>query len=198
MSVPEPPRPPAAPAPPTQALTPPSPARPKRNWWQRGWGVVLAAVLGVVVGGAIGAAGNGSTKTVTTEGTARTVQSGQAPTHTVTVTHLVVRNHTRIVTAPASAPASESSGEGSSGGGGKSYSGDGIKSIGTVTVSQPSTLRWHASGGVFGVTGATSGYEHTIAIDSKASSGESAVEPGTYHEVGVTGAGEWSFTISPG
>lgn len=202
MSTPEPPRAPSPPEPPTASPSE-TPGAPKRSWWQRGWGIAVIAVVGAIIGAAIGASGNGSTKTVTTEAAPRTVQVAQAPTHTVTVTHVVVHTHTHTVTAPApESPSEASSGSGSSGGGssggGGSYSGNGTKNLGTLTISEPSTLRWHATEGFFGVDGATSSYEHTIAISSKASSGESAIEPGTYHEVNVLAEGEWSFTITPG
>jgi hypothetical protein len=198
-------RPPMPPSPPTEVLGGP-PKGPRRPWWQHGWGAALVGVVGLILGAAIGASGGkGSTSTVTTEGAAKTVQVGQAPTHTVTITHVVVHNQTRPVTAPApessgggSSGGGSSGGGSSGGGGGQSYSGDGTKNLGTVTISQPSTLHWTAGGGFFGITGATSGYEHTIAISSQASSGESAVEPGTYKEVNVLGQGGWSITISPG
>ena len=183
--------PPAQPAPAAPSVGP------KRPWWQRGWGAAAIGLVGLVIGAGIGAAGKGSTKTVTAAGGITTVQAAQTPTHTVTVTHVVVHTHTQTQAAAAAAspPASSSAG---GEGGGHSYSGDGTKNLGTLTISQPSTLHWHASEGFFGITGATSQYEHSIAISSKASSGESAVEPGTYHEVNVLASGEWSITISPG
>jgi hypothetical protein len=195
VSVPEPPRPPSPPQSPTATLGGTSDA-PKRPWWQRGWAVASIGVLGLLVGAGIGASGKSSTKTVTNEGTTTTVQVAQTAPRTVT--HIVVHNHTHTVTQAAPAEPSEPSSAEASEGGGHSYSGDGIKSLGTLTVSQPSTLHWHTSGASFTMTGATSGYDHTIAVSSKASSGESAVEPGTYREVEVIGDGEWSLTIDPG
>jgi hypothetical protein len=154
------------------------------------------AVLGLIVGAGIGAAGKSTTKTVTDEGPTTTVQAAQTPARTVT--HVVVHNHTRTRTVTQAAEPAESPSGGASEGGGNSYSGDGTKSLGTLTITQPSTLHWHASEGFFAVEGATSGYDHTIAISSKASSGESSIEPGSYHEVSVLAQGEWSFTITPG
>jgi hypothetical protein len=196
MSANDPYRPPAPPAPATEVLGAPT-AGPTRPWWQRGWGVAAIGIVALIIGAGIGAAGKGSTKTVTAAASTTTIQAAQTPTRTVTVTRVVVHTHTQTQTAAAAAPSEPSSG-GSSQGGGHSYSGDGTKNLGTIIISQPSTLHWKAEGGVFGVTGATSGYEHSIGISSQASSGESAVEPGTYKEVNVIATGAWSITISPG
>jgi hypothetical protein len=57
-------------------------------------------------------------------------------------------------------------------------------------------LHWTAPEG-FSITGEATPDEHPIAVASKASSGESVVEPGTYHDVSVIAVGEWSFTITP-
>ncbi len=184
----------AEPQPPTQVMG--EPDGPNRPWWQRGWGVAAIGVVGLLVGAGIGASGKGTTKTVTNEAAAS--QQAKVPAETVTVNHTrtVVHLHTHTVTA-ASEP-SEPSAESSSAGGGKTYSGNGSKSLGTVEVSQPSTIHWHAAGGLFGMDGCTDPCEHTIGISSQASSGESAVEPGTYKEVSVASSGEWSISISPG
>jgi hypothetical protein len=155
--------------------------------------------VGLLIGVGIGAAGKASTKTVTREGTTTTIASN-VPARTVTVNHVVVHTHTKTVkeAAPASEPSSESSAASSNAGGGKIYSGNGAKSLGTLVVSQPSTIHWHAAGGAFAMGGCTSPCEHSIALDSQATSGESAVEPGTYHEVQVEASGEWGIEITPG
>jgi len=121
------------------------------------------------------------------------VQGTPPPARTVTVTHVVVHTHT--ITQTQTAAPSEASPSSSNSAG--SYTGNGTKSLGTITVSQPSVLHWHATGGEFGIDGETVPNEHTIGVASTASSGESVVEPGTYHEVMVVAGGEWSFTITP-
>jgi hypothetical protein len=191
MSGPEPPRPPSPPAPPTTVL-PVAGETAKRPWWQRGWGVAAIAVAGLIVGAGIGTAGKSTAKTVTDKGTTTTVQAAATPVRTIT--HVVVHTHTVTTQAPAETKSSEESSSGSAG----SYSGSGTKSLGTITILQPSTIHWRATGGVFGITGATANYEHSIALSSKAASGESAVEPGTYNNVQVLAFEEWSFTIDPG
>jgi hypothetical protein len=190
VSTPEPPRPPSPPEPPT-AILDESAAAPKRPWWQRGWGVAAIAIVGVIVGAGIGAAGKSSTKTVTNEGTTTTVQAAQTPARTVT--HVVVHTHTVTKTAAATPPA-ESSSESNSA---NSYSGSGTKTLGTITVSRPSVIHWRASGGAFSLGNAIEDSQH-IELFSKAASGESTIEPGTYHQVHVDALEAWSFTIDPG
>jgi hypothetical protein len=196
VSVPEPPRPPLPPEPRTAVLGEP-PGAPQGPWWQRDWGVAAIAVLGLIIGAgigaAIGASGKGTTKTVTNEGTTATVEAAQ--TSARTVTHFVVHTHTvtHTVTAAPAAPSEESSG----GSTGNSYSGSGTKSLGTITVAQNSTIHWKAGGGFFSINNAPEDSQ-TINLTSQASSGEGAIEAGTYHKVTIAGVGEWSFTIDPG
>lgn len=85
----------------------------------------------------------------------------------------------------------------------QTFSGNGVKSLGTITVATPSTLEWSCSScHLFSVTGLAEGA--AIAVDSQDhTSGTTAVEPGTYHSVDVQAfgeagaAGEWSVTITP-
>jgi len=192
MSASGPPRPPTPSAPPTEVLGASEQPPTTRKWWQHGWGAAVIGAVGLLVGAGagIGAAGSSSTKTVTAEGRPTTVQAAPTPAHTVT--QVVVHTHTVTQTrtvAPSEASSSSSSSAGS-------YSGNGTKNIGTITVSQPSVLHWTAPEG-FSITGEATPDEHPIAVASKASSGESVVEPGTYHDVSVIAVGEWSFTITP-
>lgn len=127
------------------------------------------------------------------------MEGAAPPARTVTVTHVVVHTHTVTQTqtaAPTEQTAAPAESSGSTGGEG-SYSGNGTKNLGSITVSQPSVIHWRATEGLFELEGFTSGYQHSIGIASKASSGESVIEPGTYHEVQVDALGEWSFTITP-
>lgn len=107
------------------------------------------------------------------------------------VTRVTVHSQTVTQTQTAT-PAASSEADGAEG----FYAGNGTKSLGTVTVSEPSVIHWHASGGFFAILGETRPSEHSIAIASRAAGGESAVEPGTYHEVSVDAFGEWGFTIT--
>jgi hypothetical protein len=84
------------------------------------------------------------------------------------------------------------------------FRGNGIQSLGKITVAVPSTLHWSCTEcSIFSVTG-SSGTGAVIALDSqKHSSGVDAVEPGTYHSVDVQAyaeggaAGDWTITITP-
>jgi hypothetical protein len=84
------------------------------------------------------------------------------------------------------------------------FRGNGVESLGKITVATPSTLHWSCSGcTIFSVTGSAEGA--AIVIDSqKHSAGVTAVEPGAYHSVDVQAygeagvAGEWTITITPG
>jgi hypothetical protein len=189
MSVQEPPQPPTSPAPPTEVFGTAAPS-PKRSWWQRGWGAVSIGVVGLLVGAGIGTAGKTSTRTVTAQGRTTTVQAVQAPARTVT--HVVVHTNTVAQTQTAT-PSESASPENSSAG---SYSGSGTKGLGTITVAQTSVIHWHASGGLFIINNAPED-AHQIGLSSKASSGESVIEPGTYHQVQVDAIEEWGFTITP-
>jgi hypothetical protein len=191
------------PVPPAYGATPPygGPLPPDDpRWWERGfWGEALAALAGLIVGVVIGlvAAEPSSTRTASGE---RTV-TVTGPTHTRTVTRVVVHTHVHTVTtaAPSAAGSGSSSGsETSSGGGagGRTYTGSGNSRVGTITVSRESTIHWRSGGG-FSIKNSPED-ERSLAFNSGASSGESPVEPGTYHQVTVNAPGQWTMTISPG
>ncbi len=99
----------------------------------------------------------------------------------------------------AASPSTTSSG--SSTAGGKQFSGSGSSSLGTVTVSSPSTLSWTDTGGgaahSFSMLAYASNGE-SIDIFSQQTSGTSQILPGTYHDVQVIGDDSWSIRISPG
>jgi hypothetical protein len=88
----------------------------------------------------------------------------------------------------------------------QTFTGSGTENLGTINVPVASTLHWSCPGcSVFSITGQTSSYSQTIAVDSSSStSGVTAVEPGTYHSVsvisdeGASGGSGWTITISPG
>jgi hypothetical protein len=151
--------------------------------------VALAAlIVGFVVGLLVGESSSTKTPSTGAAAPAHTV-TVKGPTHTTTVNHVIVHTQTVTTAAPTSGA------EGSSGGG-RTYTGSGNGSLGTITVSRQSMLRWRSSGG-FSIKNLPED-EHSLGFNSGASSGEVPVEPGTYHKVIVTAPGEWSFTISPG
>jgi hypothetical protein len=122
----------------------------------------------------------------------------QGPTKTKTVTRPVVRTRTVTTGAPATGSGGGAGSEGSpTSTGGHEYVGSGNRRIATITVSRESMLRWHASGGSFSMKNSPEDAQ-SIAISSHAPSGETPIEPGTYHQVEVTASGEWSFAIRPG
>jgi len=165
------------------------PLPPEDPTWRVWPNVVLAAlatlIIGFVVGLLIGKSSSSNEHTGNATAT-RTVTTHGA-THTTTVTTTVVHTQTHTVTAAAPA-------EG--GGEGKSFTGTGNSRVGTLTVSEKSTIHWRSSGG-FSIKNSSED-EHSLAFTSTSSNGERPVEPGTYHEVTVTAPGQWSFTISPG
>src|SRR5438270_73274 len=113
------------------------PLPPEDPWWERGWMsealVALAALIaGFVVGLLVGE--SSSTKTPST--------GAAAPAHTVTVkgsTHTTTVNHVIVHTQTVTTAAPTSGAEGSSGGG-RTYTGSGNGSLGTITVSRQSML----------------------------------------------------------
>jgi hypothetical protein len=87
----------------------------------------------------------------------------------------------------------------------ETFHGNGVESLGRITVAVASTLHWSCPEcSIFSITASSEG-SAVIALDSqKHSSGVTAVEPGTYHSVDVQayeeklGGVEWTFTITPG
>jgi hypothetical protein len=196
MNAQEPPRPPSPPAPPTEALGAPVQPPTTGKWWQRAWGAAAIGTVGLLVGAGIGAAGSSTTKTVTAEGRTTTVQGTPPPARTVTVAHVVVHTHTVTQTqtaAPAEQAAvpAESSGSGSSGEA-QTFSGNGGKNLGTITVEKESTLEWTNDGSVFQLYTSES-----VPVNSQAHSGSSVLEPGSYKSFQVNAVGNWTIKIVP-
>lgn len=77
-----------------------------------------------------------------------------------------------------------------------SYSGDGTKNIGTVTVPVDSVLRWKASGGLFAISNDVNDSDQ-ITVSSNGASGETIVVAGMYRKVDVLATDGWSFEIVP-
>jgi hypothetical protein len=115
-------------------------------------------------------------------------------TVTDTVTETVTRTATQSPTAsqpPAttSQPATQAT---------QTFSGNGTKEIGSITVSQPSSIQWTCSRcAAFAFTSGLSGTQ-AIDVGSNASSGTSAVDPGTYPDARVISNGDWTIRITSG
>jgi len=75
------------------------------------------------------------------------------------------------------------------------FSGNGSKNIGTVKVTDDAVLKWTNTGSEFG-PGQFLVYDKDfgLSLSSQAKRGESAVEPGTYRSISVTGD-DWTMTI---
>ena len=75
------------------------------------------------------------------------------------------------------------------------FSGNGSKNIGTIKVTDNAVLRWtHSESGdlaFFSITDDGFG----INVSSSARKGRSALEPGTYKNVAVSGNGDWTIRV---
>ncbi len=103
-------------------------------------------------------------------------------------TETKILTHTRTVTAHAARP-SQPPGSIS-----QTYSGNGGKNLGTITVSTTSTLRWTNDGTVFQILDD----ENAVEVNSQGHSGTTVLEKGTYHHFQVNAVGTWTMTISAG
>ena len=159
-------------------------------WFEDHWRHLVTAVAGLAVGAA---AGIGVATGVPWEST----ESAVNPPSTSTVLRIRTKTATDAVTnvgtstqtataqgATAVVPASPGS---------VSYSGNGGRNLGTITVSSSSTLRW-TNDGAIQINDDGGG----IAVNSEAHGGTTAVEPGTYKNVSVNATGKWTITIKHG
>jgi len=181
-------RPPVPSAPgtrPTEVLG--SEERPPRGpWWQQRWGLALIALVALLVGLGGGLAiGKGANNTTTT-----TSSTPAAVTHTVTNTvqhtQTTVSTHTVTVTKEGTGEKGEGSGET------KSFSGTGSKNLGTVKVPGPSTVRWTSEGENFAITSSRGEL-----LSSEGHKGTASLAPGSYQDFEVQTDGGWTLKISP-
>jgi hypothetical protein len=162
------------------------------HWYRRGWVIALGALLVGIVIGVSGGSTKSPPRAATVTAPAQTVVQ-TVPGPTTTVVHVrKVPGPTRTVTqtVQASTPTQATP----SGGSGQSFSGNGGKSLGTITVANDSTLTWTNDGGLFTLNDDSYG----IYVNSQGHSGTTAVSAGTYKNVGVNAVGNWTVTISPG
>jgi hypothetical protein len=160
---------------------------PRGPWWQQGWGLALIALVALLVGLGGGLAiGKGSnSSTTTTSGTAPPVT--HTATSTVQHTQTVVSTHTVTVTKEGSGEGGEGSGET------QSFSGSGSKNLGTVKVSGPSTLRWTSEGESFAITSS-----HGELLSSEGHKGTASLAPGSYSDFEVQADSGWTLKVTPG
>ena len=75
------------------------------------------------------------------------------------------------------------------------WSGNGTRSLGTITVPHDSTLRWTVSGGAILIGSDIGPGGASLNVGSQSPSGESAVQSGTYRNVQVISTGDWTLSI---
>jgi hypothetical protein len=80
-----------------------------------------------------------------------------------------------------------------SGGSGKSFSGNGGKSLGTITITEDSVLKWTNDDDIFQMWDDDFGFN----VNSQGHSGDTALSPGTYKNVTVNAIGNWTIQIVP-
>ena len=160
--------------------------------------LIAVGVLGLIAGGAIGAAAlGGDTKTETsppsvvtnTKTVTKTARARSSKAKTVT--------RVRTVTAPSSTP-SPRAGEEPAGGptrtiqGTQSFNGNGFKRLGTLKVKNRSVMEWTNSGRVFSVISQTA-----LHVSSQKKKGTARLYPGTYPDFRVAAIGNWTLKIRP-
>jgi hypothetical protein len=207
----------------------------KLPWWQRHWGVATIGVVCLLVGIGIGAASSSSSKSkpaptpaqIAAQAEARTAQTHReeaekAATERARVANEKKEAHERAVQARAAvrkgheeaaqkhreeqkekAEALHKKEEEN-----KTYTGEGQKNLGTITVPVSSTVSWscltcataqEGIGANFIIENASSD-ENKIGVNSlKESHGVTPIAAGTYHTVVVnTQAESWTVRITPG
>jgi hypothetical protein len=167
---------------------PPQTVRPRwnRRWWVIGLG---ALIVGIGIGGAAGASKTAPRAATVTAPAQTVVQTVPGPAKTTTVVHVrtvpgPAATVTQTVRASTPTPAAPSSG----GGGGQSFSGNGGKNLGTITVANDSTLTWTNDGPLFTMLD-----DSGVPVNSVAHSGTSALSAGTYTNVSVNALGNWTI-----
>jgi hypothetical protein len=167
--------------------------------------VAIVGVAGLLVGAGIGIAANVRTTTVTAQHTTTTVGAAQAPgqaethagTHAGTNagTHTVTRTVTQTVARTTAEP---SRNVGNLGAPPTTFSGNGPKHIGTLTLPRTSAISWHASGGHLFIGNVSEpGSGDLLEFSEKGTSGKTSIAKGTYRNLEVIASGEWGFTLTP-
>ena len=183
--------------------TPPPAAR--GHWYRRGWVIALGALLvGVGIGGAVGSSKTAPRAATVTAPAHTIINTVTRPTKTVVHVRKVpgptttvsgpTTTVTQTVQTTTSAPTTTSGGGGGTGSSGAlSWSGNGIKKIGTINVPVDSVIKWTNDGGMFSIYDD----ENAVEVSSQAASGQSDLAAGTYHGFQVNAIGNWTIDIVP-
>lgn len=167
---------------------------PPKKTWSRALAIgvaVGALVVGLILGAAAGGSSSDKTKTTTVTVAAGGKASPPAA-KTVTVTTPAktdTKTVTRTVTKTVKAASSGSAGGGTSGGSGKTFTGNGGKTIAPFTT-DGGTLKWTNDGDIFQVFD----IDNAFTINSQSHSGETYMEAGTY-TLDVNALGNWTITV---
>jgi hypothetical protein len=162
---------------------PGEPSRP--SWLKRNWKWFAGGILGFIVGAVAGAGGESGTNTTT-----KTVASVKTVPKTVTQTQ------TKTVTKTQTAAQPTSGGSSSASASAKSFSGNGGKNLGPLTVQDGQTLQWTNDGDVFQLIATDSSGLPDILVNSQAHKGDTALTAASYKKVEVNAVGNWTIKIT--
>jgi hypothetical protein len=71
------------------------------------------------------------------------------------------------------------------------YSGNGDKSLGTLTLARDAVLHWTVFGGAFSLTDAS----HKLKVSGRSTKGQTFAAAGTYQQAKVVASGSWTLRI---
>lgn len=142
-----------------------------------------AAIVGA--GAITGCGSGGPAETVTVAGAAETTTVDETVTETVEETETVTVTET-VKAKPKPKPAS-------TGDGGRTFTGNGTKTIPPVRVRTGGNLRWKCPGNEYGFSIYDRDFE--LGVTSDANSGNTYVAPGTYQGVEISGFCDWTVTF---
>lgn len=134
---------------------------------------LIAPGLVIIAIGVLILSGCGSTRTIT-------IDQVETHTQTITVPHTITRN----VTAPAASTKPESNVQ--------SFSGNGGKNLGAITVENESTLEWTNDGILFQIY-----TNENLPVNSTAHNGSTVLEAGKYTKFDINAVGNWTIKIVP-
>jgi hypothetical protein len=166
--------------------------------------LIIAGVVGLVLGGIVGAVAVGGDTETKTEPTVVTEQktqtktvrrgSGGNGTPQARAPRVVTRTQTVTV------PENPSADPGQSGLGGptrtvsgtKTFTGKDFKQLGTLKLQKTSTMRWTNSGNVFSAISQTA-----LHVSSTKKKGQVTMYKGSYPQFRIAAIGRWKFTLTP-
>jgi hypothetical protein len=168
------------------------------SWIRQNWQAAALALIGLVIGGALGIAVAGGDDGDSTVTDTKTVVSTQTKTRTVrrggrtgsSRAKTVVRTQTQTVATDPDRPSKGVKKEES--GGTRTFTGSGTKNLGLMRVPRKSTITWKNSGQVFSVISETQ-----IHVSSRKKTGRETLPRGTYRKFRVAALGKWTMKIIP-